>query len=219
MNKICKFCSVELTEANRAGARLSCKKCRSKESIKFDKENNEKRKKRVNAWARKIGKVKQHPCITCKSLCYKKYAKAFCSDQCRFMSYVQVSEECWIWKGAINRGGYGKLCFRGNNTDLAHRVSYKLFKGDIEDNLLVCHTCDIRNCVSPKHLWLGTNQQNMMDMVDKDRQNSKLTHNDVFKIRELVEKFGVKQEKIVEQFKITSGTVSSIIHRRIWKHI
>lgn len=173
----------------------------------------------MNEWKRKTGRVKEHPCLTCGRLCYKKYAKAFCSDVCRFMSYVKVTDECWLWTGAVNRKGYGKLCFRENNSDTAHRVSYKLFNGPIEDGMLVCHSCDVANCVKPGHLWLGDNKENMMDMVEKGRQSSRLTFKDILKIRELVEKFGVSQKKIMKQFSISCGHVSQIVNRKVWKHV
>ncbi len=216
---ICKYCNCELNSENRAQNRKCCKPCRSKENIKWAQENSDARKKYINSWVRKIGRVKEYPCEVCQKLCFKKYAKAFCSDECRFMSYVKVTDECWLWHGTKNRGGYGKLCFRGNKTDLAHRVSYKLFKGPIEESKFICHSCDITSCVKPAHLWPGNAQENMLDMVERGRQHSKLSVLDVYKIRQLVEVYGVKQEKIVEQFKVTSGTISSIVHRRIWKHI
>lgn len=226
MRSHCKKCNCELNEETAAQAysksgkyRATCRKCRSKESMVYVSNNREKRQAYMRSYIRKIGRVKQFPCEVCTALCYKKYTKAFCSDKCRFMSYVKITDACWIWTGAKTRQGYGKFSFKGYNTDPAHRVSYKLFKGPIEENMVICHQCDIKNCVKPAHLWIGTHQENMLDMVAKDRQASKLSATDVYKIRELVEKFGVAQQKIVEQFKITSGTVSSIIHRRIWKHI
>jgi hypothetical protein len=70
---------------------------------------------------------------------------------------------CWLWTGAINTGGYG-FSKRG----LAHRLSHKTFKGEPGD-FLVCHTCDVRSCVNPDHLWLGTHKDNSDDMMKKQR--------------------------------------------------
>ena len=226
MRKNCKICSCELTLDNIAIAsirlktfRAICKPCRSQQVMNYQKNNIDKRKAYINSYVRKIGKVKQYPCETCKHPCYKKYARAFCGDKCRFMFYVNITEDCWIWKGALNRSGYGKFYFQGFGHDIAHRVSYKLFKGSIKDDFFVCHRCDNPACVNPNHLWLGTHKDNMTDMVQKNRQKSKLNANDVIKIRELVERFRVSHKKIMEEFNITSGTISNIIYRRIWKHI
>lgn len=222
LHKKCKDCSIDLTIENAAKKnknyyRNQCKKCRSKNVAKSHV-GNIKRHAYINEYMRKTGKVKQYPCESCSVLCYKKHARAFCSDMCRFMAYVEKTDSCWMWKGAINRGGYGKLCFRENNTAIASRVSYELFKGSIEDGMYICHLCDIPSCVNPEHLWAGSHMENTLDMIEKERQHSKLLPMDVVELRKLWEQ-GYSNAKLCEIFNITSGNVSSIIHRRIWKHI
>lgn len=224
MKKLCKHCQCELNASNAAKKnskyyRNECKPCRVKLATQYRRDNIEARRKYMNERARKIGKVKQYPCKTCNKLCYKKYALAFCSDVCRFMNYVKVTSGCWIWIASKNRSGYGKFSFSGFKNITAHRASYILFNGPIKDDLFVCHSCDNPSCVKPAHLWLGNHAENMSDMTKKERQNSKLKCEDILKIREMVEKDSIPQTKIVELYGITSGTVSSIIHRRIWKHL
>ena len=224
MLKYCKRCNCELTVdnvamKNRKYSRGICKPCRSKEVVAWQKNHNEYRKKYANEYARRIGKVKLYDCEGCKTPCYKKYARSFCSDICRFMAYVKKTDSCWMWNGAKNRSGYGKLSFKKYTTDPAHRVAYKLFNGEIPDNLLVMHNCDQRLCVNPVHLAIGSHIENMIDMVEKNRQSSKLKPLEVIKIRNMVEKEGIPQTKICELFNLSSGNVSSIINRRIWKHI
>jgi hypothetical protein len=86
----------------------------------------------------------------------------------RFWSKVDRSGDCWIWTGRVNRGGYG--CFDvGRGSELAHRVAFKIAVGPIPDDLCVLHHCDVRNCVYPDHLWLGTQRDNALDMVAKGR--------------------------------------------------
>lgn len=169
-------------------------------------------------YIRKVGIVQEYPCETCNIPCYKKYDRAFCSDMCRFMAYVDKQESCWIWKGFTNRKGYGRFSFRHNKSATAHRVSYEVFKGPIENNLFVCHQCDNPSCVNPDHLWLGTHLENMIDMIEKGRQSSKMTPKKVIEIRKLWDN-GISHAKLQELFGVTSGTISSIIHRRIWKHV
>lgn len=216
--KYCKHCSIELNEINRSGPRLSCKPCRSKEVIKYEARDIEKRRARMRNWTRKSGKVKEYPCETCQKLCFKKYVRAFCSDECRFMAYVDVTKNCWIWIGAKNRRGYGKLCFKTSKNDTAHRVSYKLFKGPIIDNKFVCHTCDNPSCVKPSHLWLGTTQLNKKDQIDKDRGGRKLKASDILQIRNLYEN-NIGSNTIAKQYNVNCSTITNIVKRRTWKHI
>lgn len=70
--------------------------------------------------------------------------------------------------------GYAKIIVYVDGkakTFRAHRYSYQVFVGEIPEGLLVCHTCDVRHCVNPEHLWLGTNQDNVDDMVKKNRNH------------------------------------------------
>lgn len=73
---------------------------------------------------------------------------------------------CWKWLGMINQNRYG-VSGRGK---LAHRASWEMFKYPIPKGLFVLHKCDNPACVNPDHLFLGTHQDNMRDMVSKGRQ-------------------------------------------------
>lgn len=223
MFRLCNKCDVTLTTETAIKLpggyfRRICKKCRSKSVMEYQKKNVDHRRAYANEYARRTGRVKEYPCLTCSVLCYKVYAKAFCSDKCRFMSYVSIADDCWLWIGAKNRRGYGKLCFQGNKHDTAHRVAFKLFNGPISDDLFVCHTCDNPSCVKPGHLWLGTTQDNKKDQISKGRGGVKLTEKDVLQIRKLYEN-KVGSMLISRLFNVTCGTISSIAKRRVWKHI
>ncbi len=76
---------------------------------------------------------------------------------------------CWLWTGC-RRGSndYGEFNFQGKSTP-AHRAAFILFKGSISDGLLILHTCDVSACVNPSHLYEGTHQVNMGDMVRRGR--------------------------------------------------
>jgi hypothetical protein len=84
---------------------------------------------------------------------------------------------CWEWQKAITPDGYGK--FKSFNEQLAHRVSWRLHRGDIGKNLCVLHKCDNPPCVNPEHLFLGTLSENNKDRTFKGRTviyNSSKTH-------------------------------------------
>lgn len=154
-------------------------------------------------------------------------------DEARFWSYVQKTDTCWLWVGAVDRLGYGSITV-GSKFKLVHRMSYELNVGPIPDRLLVCHSCDVRNCVNPEHLWLGTHSENTRDMISKGRGNfvgpknprkgsevvfSKLDELTVLEIRKLYAtgKFGIRE--LGRAFEVSHSAIGNIVHRLTWKHI
>jgi hypothetical protein len=75
---------------------------------------------------------------------------------------------CWLWSGRIGSHGYGAASGQRCHKD-AHRLSYSAFKGEIPTGLHVLHKCDVRCCVNPDHLFVGTQSDNMRDMHAKGR--------------------------------------------------
>ena len=88
---------------------------------------------------------------------------------------------CWLWISLVDGKGYGYLRNRivdGRRKVLkAHRVSWTLHNGEIPAGFQVCHKCDIPGCVNPRHLFIGTNSDNQLDSVSKQRHHcTKKTH-------------------------------------------
>lgn len=149
----------------------------------------------------------------------------------RFWSRVNIAtdrpkDECWEWKGSINKKGYGTVRGPNRSTLYAHRIAYCLGTKEWPERLCVCHTCDNRKCCNPYHLWLGTVADNNRDMRMKNRHNfgehngsSKVSEKDVIQIRKLYENDGVTQMQLADKYGITNGTVSEIVLRKTWKHI
>lgn len=83
---------------------------------------------------------------------------------------------CWIWTGARGKNGYGTIRFEGRYTH-AHRVAFRLSRGrDPLPGMEVCHSCDVRLCVNPYHLWEGTRKDNMQDAKAKGRTSPPPRH-------------------------------------------
>ena len=94
----------------------------------------------------------------------------------RFMGMVapEPNSGCWLWTGPDNGTGYGVMTVGSrsdgtNGSKTAHRISYELFCGEIPSDLIVMHKCDVRCCVNPDHLTLGTKHDNTSDMLRKGR--------------------------------------------------
>ncbi len=151
----------------------------------------------------------------------------------RFWDKVNKTDSCWLWTRCVNESGYGVFCNSGK-TILAHRYSYQICKGDIPEGLLICHTCDVRECVNPQHLYAGTHIQNMKDMVDRGRQGgnkkgnkgqnkgekcgaAKLKDSDIQNIRDLYNDFTCLE--ISRKYNVCSETIRSIISKKTWAHI
>jgi len=113
----------------------------------------------------------------------------FCSKECqkqwqaiplttRFQKYIGPKTEagCILWLGAVNKDGYGVIGSGGQvgNNILAHRASYIISAGPIPTGMSVLHKCDNPTCVNIDHLFLGTQADNIHDMVSKGRHRKRM---------------------------------------------
>lgn len=87
---------------------------------------------------------------------------------------------CWIWTAQLNGAGYGVFGIRqaGQSVPVrAHRLSYEAYLGPVPEGLFVLHRCDTRSCVNPAHLFVGTQRDNIQDMIAKGRSKMTSTAN------------------------------------------
>jgi hypothetical protein len=136
---------------------------------------------------------------------------------------------CWTCDTAYATGrGYRYLQIAENgvyHAFRAHRFSYEHFVGPIPDGKLICHTCDVRSCCNPDHLFSGSQSDNMQDMVRKQRglvgeksAKTSFTEADILRIYRYVDE-GLSRKAIAEQFGVAAVTISHIASGRNWKHL
>jgi len=141
----------------------------------------------------------------------------------RFFSYIKKKKnKCWEWQLQGDKNGYGSFSITGKAREAlrAHRASWILFVGEIPKGMLVCHKCDNPPCVNPKHLFLGTNNDNMIDKMLKDRQTKGENVNTNILNREQVIKIRKSPKtplQLAEEFGITRASIYDILTFRSWK--
>jgi hypothetical protein len=130
----------------------------------------------------------------------------------RFWSKVSKGDGCWEWQAGTS-DGYGWYATDAKVNRRAHRLSWLEHNGPIEDDkLCVCHKCDNRICVNPDHLFLGTREDNIMDMIAKGRSRhpgAPAKHSDglVFAARALYA-MGMTQMEVSRSIGCQQGVVS-----------
>lgn len=134
--------------------------------------------------------------------------------------------QCWEWIGYRKPDGYGRVCWGGRNRQ-AHSVAYELTKGPIPKGHGVLHTYDNPPCCNPSHLFVGTQQDNVRDMINKGRGKkargessgkSKLNNKKVRAIKKLLSK-GMYQYLIGEKFGVSQSAIASINRGATWRHV
>ena len=136
------------------------------------------------------------------------------------MYIPEPNSGCWLWTGPDAGYGYGRVGADGGAMR-AHRASWLLYRGDIPAGKIVCHKCDVRCCVNPDHLFLGSHDDNMRDMVRKGRthkwagiekRQSKLTPEAVLAIRAS----GQTHRELAEQYGVNSSAISLAKSGKRW---
>ena len=149
----------------------------------------------------------------------------------RFIAKVDpdtlTPDGCWIWRGAQKGNGYGHATFQRKSWP-AHRLAFHLFKGDVPAGLDVCHTCDVRACVNPRHLFTGTRAENMADCKAKGRtakgdmlgnrkgenaNGAKLNWDNVREIRAS----SVPSTQLAPKYGVSPSLLNLIRKHKIWK--
>lgn len=145
------------------------------------------------------------------------------SPEVRFFSKVNKTKECWLWKGVKNKAAYPS--FQDGKTKVsAHRWSYRFHIGPI-GKLWVLHRCDVKHCVNPSHLFLGTALDNNRDRQKKGRSHrgeahhrTNLKNSDIIKIRNMAINGSLHRE-IAKIYGMSRASISYIVRKETWKHV
>lgn len=142
---------------------------------------------------------------------------------------------CWIFMGALNKAGYGVVGTggRGSPNDRAHRIVYRHYRGEIPRGMYVCHSCDVRACCNPAHLFLGTPRDNRQDCKRKGRDTkpprnehlkaevhyaASFTNQQVRAIRTLL-RCGMTQTALARDFGVSRDCIGKIHRGERWKSV
>lgn len=137
--------------------------------------------------------------------------------------FTKHESGCWLWNFPRPDGRANTFYFE-ERPQIAYRVAYKLFNGEIPHGICVLHSCDNGLCVNPEHLFLGTHQDNTNDMLSKKRhwakcgeekKNSKLTEEMVREIRNSP----LNGNQLSKKFGVNRRTVYDVLDGKTWKHV
>ena len=137
----------------------------------------------------------------------------------RIKKYIRLDESgCWLWIGSKTRAGYGGFLrsIEGRNKYFyAHRFIYELANGPVANGLFCCHHCDVRNCVNPEHIFLGTSQDNTRDMIAKGRNKSFKVITEGIKnaIRAAYATGKYKQYEVQKEYDVSVSTIAKIVEQ------
>lgn len=146
-------------------------------------------------------------------------------DDAAFWAKVNQSDDGhWYWLGTKNWSGYGNL-LRDGKRIYAHRYAYILLNGPLPPKACLLHSCDIRHCVRPDHLRIGSRRENSLEMVERGRSQKGESHSgailteDAIKAIFACRQAGLTQKRIATAFGVSRQEIGLILAGKRWGHI
>ena len=125
-------------------------------------------------------------------------------------SIADPGSGCILWVGNTANNGYGMLNWQ-SQAWLAHRLAWIEVHGRIPSGMNVLHRCDVRACINPAHLFLGTTADNMRDLREKERIRARLSNGALAAIQSAT---GLPRE-IAARYGVPEGVVCKIKHDQL----
>jgi hypothetical protein len=151
------------------------------------------------------------------------------ADRLAEQSMPEPNSGCLLWLGHACKRGYGRIHVAGIGPKLAHRISYELAHGPVPDGLMLLHKCDNPSCINPQHLRVGTQAENVADMMAKGRENRDprpyhrgASNPNAYLTEETIRKVllsDLAQAPAAEFFGISRAWVQRIRAREVWTHV
>lgn len=155
----------------------------------------------------------------------------------RFMSYVKKTKTCWLWIGGKSGSGYAFFTYKGRSVK-ASRFILEATNGPLSKDAVVCHNCDVKACVNPLHLFVGTAKDNYLDrvmppplpqytraLVNKSVNNcevngmAKLSRGKVLLIKAMHATGRFTQTEIASGLGVNVTTIHRVIKGETWRHV
>lgn len=141
------------------------------------------------------------------------------AERIEWWSMPEPNSGCWLWLGTIHsKTGYGGTSDKrtGRKILTAHRASWEAFnERPVPPGKVVRHKCDVKSCVNPDHLIIGTQRDNIIDAVKRDLHQHKLTDEEVLEIY----RDPRPGRRIAKDYKVTQANVWRIKNKKNWKHL
>lgn len=146
------------------------------------------------------------------------------SHETRFWSKVAIKSEneCWEYRGTKGRKGHGLFTISSKSGG-AHRYAYEYTFGSIPEGKQINHRCDNPPCCNPRHLYVGTQQDNVRDREERNRTSkgsshttSKLTDEQVSEIRELYRTGKYSTRRLAKMYPVGKSGIHLLVNNETY---